>query len=101
MCTYFKTKPDVAKHLIKELLLSEDLSIGRILSQKKKWRCGLISKKTEILFAELNEREEADTSSYSASGDFLQYIYSVLVAKNHQKIESRCLLHKFSFTDIF
>ena len=31
----------------------------------------------------------------------LQYTYSMLVAKNYQKIRSRCLLHEFSFTDIF
>ena len=30
-----------------------------------------------------NERAEAATSSYSATGNFLKYIYSVLVAKNH------------------
>ena len=48
---------------------------------------------------------KAATSSYSATSffaiEFLQYIYSVLVAKNHQKIQSRCLVHEFSFTDIF
>ena len=55
----------------------------------------------EPLYAELNERVEAATSSYSATGEFLQYIYSVLVAKNHQKIRSRCLVHEFFFTDIF
>ena len=44
---------------------------------------GLISEKTEALYAELNERAEAATSSYSATGAFLQYIYSVLVAKNN------------------
>ena len=32
---------------------------------------------------------------------FLQFTYSVLVAKNHQKIRSRCLVHEFFFTDIF
>ena len=44
---------------------------------------GLLSEKTEALHAELNERTEAATSSYSAEVDFLQYIYSMLVAKNH------------------
>ena len=44
---------------------------------------GLLSEKTEALHAELNERVETATSSYSAEVDFLQYIYSVLVAKNH------------------
>ena len=51
---------------------------------------GLVSEKTEALFAESNERVEAATSSYSATGEFLQYIYSVPVDKNHQKIRSRC-----------
>ena len=45
---------------------------------------GLDSEKTEALHAELNETLEAATSSYSTTGDFLRYIYSVLVAKNHQ-----------------
>ena len=58
---------------------------------------GYCLKKTEDLHAEHNERAEAATSSYSAADDFLQCIYSVLVAKNHLKFQSRC----FSFTDIF
>ena len=40
----------------------------------------------EALYAEPNERVETATSMYSATGDFIQYIYSVLVAKNHKKI---------------
>ena len=68
-----------------------------------KYRCtGLISeKKTKALYVELNERAEAATSSYSATRDFLQYICYVLVAKNHQKVQSRCLVHGFSFTELF
>ena len=62
---------------------------------------GFISEKTKALYAELNERVEAATSSYSATGDFLQYFYSVLVAKNHQQIQSRCLVHEFCFTYVF
>ena len=61
----------------------------------------LLSQKTEALYAESNERTEAATSNYSPAGDFLQYISSVFVAKNHQKIRSGCLVHEFSFTDIF
>ena len=30
----------------------------------------------EALYAELNEKAEAATFSYSATGNFLQYIYS-------------------------
>ena len=44
---------------------------------------GLLSEKTEALHAELHKRAEVADSSYSAEADFLQYIYSVLVAKNH------------------
>ena len=56
--------------------------------KKKYGGTGLISKKTEALYAELNERAEVATISYLASGDFLQYIYFLLLAKNHQKIRS-------------
>ena len=41
MCTYFKTE-------------TEDLSIGKILSEKKYGVTGLVSEKMEALFAELN-----------------------------------------------
>ena len=62
---------------------------------------GLISEKTEVLYAELNERAEAATGSYSVTDDSLQYIYSVPVTKNHRNIRSRCLVYEYSFTDIF
>ena len=61
----------------------------------------LISEKTEALYAERNKRVEVVTSRYSATGNILQYIYSVLKAKNHQIIRSRCLFQKFSFTAVF
>ena len=44
---------------------------------------GVLSETREALHAELNERAEAATISYSALVDFLQYIYLVLVAKNN------------------
>ena len=63
---------------------------------------GLISeKKTEVLYAELNKKVEAATSSYSVTGDSLQYIYFVPVTKNHRNIQSRCLVQEFSLRDIF
>ena len=68
---------------------------------KKIWGTGLISEKTEAFYVELNKRADTAASSYSATGDFLQYTYSVLAAKNHQKFRSRCLVHEFFFTDIF
>ena len=76
-------------------------STGSILIEKILGYGVDLEKKTEALFPELNERAEAATSSYSVIGDFLQYIYSMLVTKNHQNARSRCLVHKFSFTYIF
>ena len=107
MCTYFKRKTDVAQNLIDDfvtvtLWLSEQLSVARILGEKKKYGgTGLLSQKTEALYVEPNKRAEAAISSYFAAGDFLHGIYSVLVAKNHLKIRLRCSVHEFSFTDIF
>ena len=53
----------------------------------------LISEKTEVLYAELNEKAETATSTYSVTGNSLQYIYSVPVAKNNRNIQSRRLVH--------
>ena len=61
----------------------------------------LISEKTEVLHAELNERAETATCSYSVTGDSLQYILSVPVTKNNRNIRSWCLVHEFSSTYIF
>ena len=47
---------------------------------------GLVFQKTEALYAELNKRVEVAISRYCATSKFLQYIHSVLVAKNHQMI---------------
>ena len=44
---------------------------------------GYFLKNTEAMHAELNEKAEAATRSYSAAVDFWYYIYSVLVTKNH------------------
>ena len=77
------------------LTIAEDLSIGKILREKNYGFTGLVSDKTEALYVEFNERAEAAISSYSAPGDFSQYDYSVLVAKNQRKIQSRCLVHQF------
>ena len=78
MCTYFKTKTDVAQNLFNKFFfllgLSQDLSIGKILSGTKYGGTGLISEKTEALYIELNKRAEATTTCYSAPGDFSQYI---------------------------
>ena len=74
MGTFFKTETDVAQNLIHDFFsnfgLSKDLSLGRILSEKKHEGMGLLSEKTEALYKEINERVEAATSSYSATGNF-------------------------------
>ena len=78
MCETFNRKTNVAQNLIDdfffELWLSEDLSIESILSVKRYGSTGLISEKTEALYAEFNERAEAATSSYSVTDDFLEFI---------------------------
>ena len=66
--------------------MPEDLSIGKILNEKKYGGMGLISKKTEALYVKLNEKAEGATSSYSTSGDFSRYIYSVFVAKKSKEV---------------
>ena len=68
MCTYFKIKTDVAQNLYYDFFSNFDCQ-----------------RTTEALYADLTKAEAA-TSSYSAAGDFLQYIYSVIMAKSHQKI---------------
>ena len=85
MCPCFKTETDVAQNRINDLI--------KVKKKKKKCGTGWISEKTEALYAELNEGAEAATSSHSATSNFLQYISSVFVAKNHQTIRSRCLVH--------
>ena len=69
-----------------EFWLSGDLSIERILSEKKYGSTGLVSEKTEVLYAKLNERAEAATGGYCVIGDSLQYIYSLPVTKNYPNI---------------
>ena len=69
--------------------------------EKKYGGTGLVSEKMEAFYAELNETKAAAPSSYSATGEFLRYVYFMLVAENYQKIRSRCLVHEFYLTDIF
>ena len=87
---YFNTKTDVAQNLINDFFLTFNVR-GTFHRKDFKWKkiggAGLISEKTEVLYAELNERAEAATGSYSVTGDSLQYIYSVPVTKNHGNIQ--------------
>ena len=101
MCTYFNTKTDVVQNLSDDFFSNFDLSIRRILSEKNMGVWDECLKKADVLYAEINERAEAAPGSYSVTGYSLQYIYSVLVTKNHQKIQSRYLVHEFSLTYIF
>ena len=101
MCTYFKTNwcsPKSNQWFFSTFVRGS--FHRKDFKGKEIWGTGLISEKIEALYAELNKRAEATTSKHSATGNFLQYSYSVFVTKNHQQIQSRCLVHDFSFTDI-
>ena len=100
-----KTETDVAQNLTDDFFLTLTVR-GTFHRMDFKWKKiggtgGYFLKKMEVWYAELNERVEAAASSYSAAGDFLQNIYSAIMAKNHQKIQSRCLVHEFSVREIF
>ena len=76
----------------------DDLSKERVLNEKKYGGTGLISEKTEALYAELNERAEAATNRYSATDDFLQYnifirfIWLLLIIAFIKRWAERCTL---------
>ena len=93
MCTYFKTETDVAQNLINDSFLT--LTVRGTFQRKDfKWKkireyeVNFLknAKFVRRTFMQNYERAEEATSGYSVTNDFLQYIYSVLVAKNHQKI---------------
>ena len=100
MCAYFNTKTDKAQNLIDDIFLTLTVRgpFHRKDSKCKKIGGYVVNKQK---YAELNERAEAATDSYSVTSDSLQYIYSVLVTKNHRNIQSRRLVHEFFFTNIF
>ena len=86
MCTNFNTKTDATQNLIDDFFFyfgGQKNFHRKDFKWKKYGVTGLLSEKTEALHAELNKRAEAATSSYFAEVEFLQYIYSVLLAKNH------------------
>ena len=68
MCTYFTTETDAAQNLIDNfffLIWTVKRSFHRKGFKWKKYGgTGLISEKTEVLYAEFNERAEAVTSRY-------------------------------------
>ena len=61
--------------------------------RKKYGGTGLISEKTEALYAEPNKRAEAATSFYSAQA-------ICLWLRIIRRSDERCLVHEFSFIDI-
>ena len=65
--------------------LSVNLFIGSILIEKT-GGMELMSEKTEPLWAELNERAEAATSSYSTTCNVLSCTYSVSLAKKSSEV---------------
>ena len=55
--------------------------------RKKIWGYGVsFWKNVGFVYAEVKETVEAATSIYSATGELLRYIYSVLATKDHQNI---------------
>ena len=90
MCTYFNIKTDVAKNLIDDFF--SNFGCQRNFPQEEFYKrknfggAGLNSEKTEVLYAELYKKAEAATGKYPVTGDFLQYIYSVLMTKDHRNI---------------
>ena len=54
-------------------------------------------KKRKLCLQSLTKEWKQPPVVISATGEFSQYIYSMLVDKNHQK----SLAHEFSFTDFF
>ena len=74
MCTYFKTETDGTQNLIDNFFsnwLSEDPSIGRILSGKKYGGIGLLSEET-------GERKQPPVVILQKS-----IFYNIFMAKNH------------------
>ena len=61
---------------------------------------GLISEKTEALYAEPNERAEAATSIYFAQTIFENIFVLCLWLRIIRRSDERCLVHEFSFIDI-
>ena len=84
--------------------LSEDISIGRILNEKKYSSTGLLSEKAEDLYAEFNETAEAAISSYSATGYFLicliLSLWLRIIRRSYQGVQFIDFLSQIFFNDI-
>ena len=69
MCTYFKVEFAVVQNMIDDVFLT--LTVRGPFHRKGK---------NKFCMLNLTKRVETPTSRYSATGNFLSYIYSVLVA---------------------
>ena len=78
--------------------------MGRILSGKKYGGAGLPSEKAEALHAELNERAETATSSYSAALNFynifIPCLWLRIIRRSGQGVFFMNFLSKIFFIDI-
>ena len=83
------------------LWLSEDLSIGRILSERSMGVRGQFLKKRKFNKQNLPKEGKQPPIVIRNRQFFLQRCYSLLVAKTHQNFRSRCLVHEFPLTDTF
>ena len=99
MCTNFKIDSNEVQSLINDFFSDFGFSVKKYIYRGT----GLISEKKQRKLCTLNLTKELKQppSSYSPTGNFLQHIYSVLVVKNHQEIQFRCLVSEFSFIDVF
>ena len=92
MCTYFNTKIDVAQNLANDFFLT--LTVREPFHSKDYRKgYGVNFWKNKFCTQNLPKERKHATSSYSETGDSLQYIYSVPVTKNHQNI--KIFLHRY------
>ena len=103
MCTHFNTKTDVAKNLIIFFLT---LTVRGPFHRKdfkwnKIWGCRVNFWKNGS-FVRRTSWKSGSSHRYLFCNKrfFTVYLFCALF-KNHWKIRSRCLVHEFSFTDIF
>ena len=96
MYTYFKIKTHLAQNLIDVVFSSFEcqktfpqggFSVKGVFRGK-----GLISEKWKLC---MNKSGSSHQRLFCNRWFFLQHTYSVLVAKNDHKIQSRCLVHEF------
>ena len=74
------------------------------LKWRKTWGTGLLSVKTEALFAELNKKVEAATSSYSATSDFynifILFLWLGIIRRSNESVYFMNFPLQIFFNDI-